>query len=161
MIHRSVLNGLKNGLNMSEKADNCHGPLSVSVSPPQPLCHILVLSCFVWLCVCVSGCAGFLQWWQSVDISPLLVPHTFWQSHTCLWSPCQEPLLKAVCELLSALYQWMTRVIVTSALVLVYVSCEETCCVSCVEKPVERRCGESGEQIVNTERAVVENSLLE
>lgn len=55
----------------------------------------------------------------------------------------------------------MTTVIVTSALVLVYVSCEETCCVSCVEKPVERRCGESGEQIVNTERAVVENSLLE
>lgn len=54
---------------MSEKADNCHSPLSVSVSPPQPLCHILVLSCFPALCgyVCVYlgvlvFCSGGNQW---------------------------------------------------------------------------------------------------
>lgn len=59
---------------MSEKADNCHGPLSVSVSPPQPLCHILVLSCFPALCGYVCVCIWVCWFFAVVAISGYFSP---------------------------------------------------------------------------------------
>lgn len=89
--------------------------LLIKSSPSWLLCPhcadlpVSVLFISVFTCVCACGCIGFCA---VVGLGGDFFPHTCWQSCTCLWWPCWEPLLKGVAELQSLLNAILALVLV-------------------------------------------------